>query len=461
MISFEQRWKNHLRLLPIIFALLTAFMPLTVSAQTPTNPSTWRFITHQDRLYIVSGSQEFVTEVDTSQLPSKVYIHPQLDSEGNIYLLSSATSSAPGTALSLYYSRTENGKSRWYELNAKNFGLSPDSGIYDYSVSQLGRLTILGRAGEVVTGQAGVDQSYKLQQSNLPPKVSFTKFVSGVGQIAIPTTQGLVSLIADDGKLNKSSYFQAAIGEHESISALGPALYVYPGPRNPEAEDRNDVTYVHQFAGNSLSKITLDSPVVDMMLVGDYDYHLVLTQQKVWMFSRSTSQAFGQLTDVTAKFGSVPVRAITSYNTGKDKVFFVSAGSNISRYVINSPTDVTSTILKLLAPTYKIASPVSGVGSSGALAPIPQNPNEIVPGQPGQVQGSSQSGTTVQTTVVEQPETVKQSSGWSPVVIISIAAIIVALVLFAILARLILARAKNRFPPAGSAMRPPHGRHLP
>lgn len=358
---------------------------VTVSAQTaPANADEWRFVTAGGKLYIASGSKEFVTEVDTSQLKYKTYIRPQADRVGNLYLMSPASKGAGQvTDLSVFYSQTDGKTTVWNELTAKDLGLDSASGIYDFVVTAEGKLTIIGTNGEVLTGKAGTDNSFKSLGTSLPEKTSFAKPVSTSGKNLVPTTSGLLALISGDGSLAKANLLARVIGAHESTPALGPALYLYAGPRNPQAEDRRSLTYVHDFAPDSLTSIELDSPVVDVLIVGDFEYHLILTEQKVWMMGKLPNKAFSPLVDVTAKFSSSkPVSAITGYNRGKDNVFYAAVGSEVVRLNITSPTDIVATPLKLLAPTYKIGSPVTAVGSGGVFAPTPVDPNEVVPGQP-------------------------------------------------------------------------------
>ena len=436
-------------LVSTITLLTMTFSVVTVSAQTsPVNADGWRFVTVGDKLYIASGSKEFVTEVDTSQLKYKTHIRPQSDQAGNLYLMSPASKgSGQVSDLSVFYTQTDGKNTVWKELTAKDLGLDSASGIYDFTVSAEGNLTIIGTKGEVLTGKAGADNSFKSLGASLPERTSFTKPVSTVGKNLIPTTSGPLALVSPNGSLAKASLLEGAIGDYESTPALGPAQYLYSGPRHPQASDRKNLTYVHDFSPESLTSIELDSPVVDVLIVGDFEYHLILTEQKVWMMPKTPNKAFSTLVDVTAKFGaSKPISAITGYNKGKDNVFYGVVSNEVIRLNITSPADITVSPLKLLAPTYKIGSPVSAVGSGGAFAPTPVDPNEVVPNRP-QV---PQVGNQPQPTGTSQ-STDSGSSSWTPLVIGSIVAIVVMLAVVFFILRRVLRKAQsgmsNKLPP--------------
>ncbi len=431
-------------LVSTIILLTMSFSAVTVSAQTqPVNADGWRFVTVGDKLYIASGSKEFVTEVDTSQLKYKSYIRPQSDQAGNLYLMSPASKgSGQATDLSVFYTQTDGKNTVWKELTAKDIGLGQTSGIYDFVVTAEGNLTIIGAKGEVLTGKAGVDNSFKSLGASLPERTSFTKPVSTVGKNLIPTTSGPLVLVSPNGSLAKASLLEGAIGDYESIPSLGPALYLYAGPRHPQATDRKNLAYVHDFSPESLTSIELDSPVVDVLIVGDFDHFLILTEQKVWMMSKPIGKAFSTLVDVTAKLGaSKPISAITGYNKGKDNVFYGVVGNEVIRLNITSPTDITVSPLKLLAPTYKIGSPVTAVGSGGAFAPTPVDPNEVVPNRP-QVPQAGNQPQSVNTESVPA----STSSNWTPVVVGSIVLIIMMLVVVFFILRRVFRKAQNRIP---------------
>lgn len=445
-------------LVSTITLLTMTFSVVTVSAQTsPVNADGWRFVTVGDKLYIASGSKEFVTEVDTSQLKYKTYIRPQSDRAGNLYLLSPASQ---GTGqpldLSVFYTQTDGKNTVWKELTAKDLGLDSASGIYDFTVSAEGNLILIGTKGEVMTGKAGVDNSFKSLDASLPERTSFVKPVSMIGQKLVPTTSGPLALVSSNGTLAKADLIKRTVGEHESIPALGPAVYIYAGPRNPQVLERSTLTYLHDFAPDSLTSIELESPIVDVLIVGDFDYYLILTQQKVWMMSKPTGKAFSTLVDVTAKFGSSKPSAIVSYNTGRDNVFYGVIGKEVIRLDITSPTSIVASTLKLLAPTYQIGSPIAAVGSSGAFVPTPVDPNEVVPNRPQVPQAGNQ----------PQPAGTSQttdsgSSSWTPLVIGSIVAIVVMLVVVFFILRRVLRKAQsgmsNKLPPISPGHPGPSG----
>ena len=425
----------------------------TAQAQTPqADSSEWRFVTTGDKLYLVTGSQEFVTEVDTSELPVKYFLNPQVDASGNIYLLSVASSDrSKGLAnqdrkLSVFFTRTEGQTTRWKELTAADLGLSNDSGIYDFSAFTLANeLMILGQNGEVFRSRKNSSGEYQFDtfQTALPPKVGFSKYNFA------PTSLGWAPLTTND-KAGDPKNLSRGLSQTKTEMSLGNViLYAYSDPRDPNLPNRDRLTaYASSLANDQVVSMVVQRPIINVTAIGLHDYYAIWSDSNVWMMQRSKTDksVFGPLTEITSSLGlSGKIVSLAAYQTGsltnspsrdagKNITFYVATDNGkVTRAVINSPTNISIKSMKLLSPTYKIGKAVSAVSSSGALVPTPADPKEAVPGQPGVVQSSNQPAQS-QPTASQAPAS---SSGWTPrlvIVAVSIIGILCVLLIILLLA---------------------------
>ena len=467
-MSYQNRLLTALIVL-VVSLTFTVQTVSTVQAQSPeVDPDEWSFITTSNKLYLVTGSQEFVTEVDTSQLPVKYFLRAQTDGAGNIYLLSVASSDRNSSLanydrqLSLYFTRTDLKKqlTAWFELSAKDLSLSSDSGIYDFNVYADRKLIILGENGEAFKGAedaSGNSYQFKPYKAVMAPKVAFGE------NDAVPTDLGLLVHLFMGSKLNDTKYLSHTIGGISFVQGVNfVSFYSYPNPRDPTLPNRNSLTaYSSNSLKNKVSAISLEQPIISLTPIGAYDYYAIWTEAKVLLIrgDMNSQDFFGNLTDITSalgvngkiisvagyKTGGISNRA--SDNVGRNATFYIATDNGkVTRAVINSPTEVSVKTLKLLVPTYKIGK-VGSAGSQGsALAPTPADPKEVVPGQPGVAQSSTQQAQSQPTASAQLQPTASQapasSSGWTPRLVFVAIAVIGTLVVLLIVLRLVIHKSK-------------------
>lgn len=443
----------------------TGMAKTTVMAQSPaTDPADWQFVTAGDKLYLVSGSQEFVTEVDTSQLPVKYFVHPQIDRAGNIYLLSVSSSDSSkqlanhSRQQSVYYTRTEGSATNWRELKGGDLGLSSDSGIYDFGVYTDGPIVVLGKNSEIFSGTENPStKSYEFKpfQAAIASKVSLSQ-----GDL-VPTDGGMAHLLPS-GKLAPKENLARVLGGVRATLSLGNVtLYIYPDPRDPDQPDRNLIKAYNGSGAESYQSMSVPRPVLDMSPIGVHDYYAIWTDTNVWLMQRPKTgkAAFGPVTDVTAALGvEGKIISVAAYQTGfvtnnagrdadKNITFYIGTDKGqVVRSVIKNPTDISTKTLKLLAPTYKIGKVASAVGPSGVFAPTPIEPKEVVPGQPGVIQPAGQTSTTqsnAESTQASNTASESSESGTPDIFLIGLA--VSAVLVFALLILIGIAKAhKNK-----------------
>lgn len=375
-----------LAVLVLILAAVVNTTTAVVNAQTPplSDPSTWRFIASENDLYIITGSKEFVTKVDTANLPVKYFVHPQADGAGNIYLISVSSNdpdkSNPNSerSLSLYYTSTVSGVTAWNELTAAELGLNEvTGGIHDFIKSSVNDAIFINtKNGNIVVGNP-TSRIFRLEKTTMAPEVTLRGTPDSVYGPSPSKGEEIYNLVSHRFEGNQISKHISRVSYCE---AVGGGMYYFTPPRYLGSDIPATLTY-RPYLPSYADTITIPVPgrVIAVHNLGtDRRYMLAVTQEKVLLLTRTQDikSPVSQITDVTAKFS---VKGKIFASIGDKNEFYLATDSGVIRVDGDSVDNLTVKTLRINAPTYAIAK----VGANTQPAPATTvDPKEIVPSQP-------------------------------------------------------------------------------